>query len=443
LFEGIVGKHMPDLASLPVYFGLLPVLFILVTGILAGLYPAFVLSSLNAINALKGKLKTIKEKVWQRKAMAAFQFSIAAVVMTTAFIVSQQVSYFFSQKLGYNKAYIVTAQVPRDWSKAGVQKMESIRDAFAAMPQVSAATLSYEIPNGNNGGQPPVYKAGADSTQAIAMQAMTTDENYLKTYQIAIRSGSYFEGHGLDSGKVILNEQAVQALGYKNSDAAIGQQVRIPGDPTVFTVKGVASDFHYGSMQQRIAPLIVFNVNFTTSYRYLSFKLKPGTISAAIESIQNKWATLLPGSSFEYNFIDDTLKKLYASELQLQKAAHTATLLALVIVLLGVLGLLSINIQKRTKEIGVRKVLGASAANIITLFLKDFLPVLCIGGLASIPFAWFVMRDWLNNYAYRINLTVLPFLATLLILLCITVIVISIQTGKAASESPVKNLRTE
>jgi putative ABC transport system permease protein len=235
----------------------------------------------------------------------------------------------------------------------------------------------------------------------------------------------------------------MHVLGYTSAEEAIGQQVRIPGDPTVFTIKGVTADFHFGSMQQRIAPLIFFNVHFAPSFRYLSFKLKPGNLSSTIEAIQKKWATLLPGSSFEYNFMDDTLKKMYASELQMKKAADTATLLALVIVLLGILGLLSISIQKRTKEIGVRKVLGASAASIIYLFLKEFLPVLLIGTFVSMPVAWVLMQQWLNNYAYRIPLTAQPFLIATALLAFFTVLIISIQTGKAALENPANSLRTE
>jgi putative ABC transport system permease protein len=443
LFEDVVGKNLPPLSSFPAAAVFVLFLFISLTGISAGLYPAFVLSSLNTIDSLKGKLRTVKERTWLRKAMVGFQFCIAALVMVGAFIVAQQVSFFFSQRLGYDKALIVSSQVPRDWSQSGVQKMERVRNAFAAMPQVSAVTLSYEIPNGNNGGQPPVYKAGADSTKAIAMQALISDENYTKTYGIPLQAGSFFDGNGRDSGKVVLNQQAVNVLGYTSVEDAIGQQVRIPGDPTVFTIKGVTADFHFGSMQQRIAPLIFFNVQFAPSYRYLSFKLKPGNLGRTIEAIQKKWATLLPGSSFEYNFMDETLKKMYASELQMKKAADTATVLALVIVLLGILGLLSISIQKRTKEIGVRKVLGASVSNIISLFLKEFLPVLLLGTAVSMPLACVLMQQWLNNYAYRVPLTVLPFLLTVLLLGFFTVLIISVQTGKAALENPVKNLRTE
>ena len=442
-FSQLIGKGMPALSSFPLSFILLPAAFVILTGALAGLYPAFVLSSTNTIDSLKGKLKSVKENVLLRKSLVGFQFCIAAIVMIAAFVVSQQVGYFFSQSLGYNKEYIVSSQVPRDWSPAGVRRMETVRDEFAAMPQISSASLSYEIPNGMNGGQPSVYKAGTDSTQAAAMQDMVTDENYLSTYQIALKAGSFFKKGEKDSSKIVLNEKAVETLGWKTAEEAIGKVVKISGIPGSLTVQGVTADFHFNSMQQEIPPMILFQVRLVNSYRYLSFKIRPGNVGAALYAIQKKWATLMPGSSFEYRFMDDVLKKLYASELQMKKAAYTATVLALVIVLLGVLGLISLSVQKRTKEIGIRKVLGASPYSIVSIFLKEFLPVLLIGGIISVPVAWYIIRGWLNNYAYRINLTPQPFLVSIFILVCITTLIISLQIAKASAVNPVKNLRTE
>ena len=443
VFSQMVGKSIPSLLSFPVYFIFIPIVLILFTGLLAGLYPAFVLSSINTVNSLKGKLNTVKENIFLRKSLVGFQFAIALVVLIAAAIVTQQVSYFFSQSLGYNKEYIVASQVPRDWSPAGVRKMETIRNEFAAIPQVSSVALSYEIPDGMNGNSLPVYKAGSDSTQAIAMQSLITDENYLSTYGIQLNSGEFFDSLNLDSGKVVLNQKAVAALGYKNSSDAIGQQLRIPNDPTTFTVKGVINDFHFGSMQQAIQPMIFFNVTTSVVHRYLSFKLKPGNVSTGIEAIQKKWATLLSGSSFEYSFMDDTLNKLYAAELQLKKAAYAATLLSLVIVLLGVLGLISLSIHKRVKEIGIRKVLGASVFNIMLLFVKEFVVIILIAAIVACPVAWWVMNNWLNNYAYHIAISLLPFVWSIIILAVITLLLIGFQTIKAAIANPVKSLRTE
>ncbi len=169
-----------------------------------------------------------------------------------------------------------------------------------------------------------------------------------------------------------MNEKAVKALGWKNSHEAIGQQVKALGDNMVYTIQGVTNDFHFGTMQDEIAPIVFLNLTRTNAFRFLSFKIKPGNVSAAVDAIQKKWAGLLPGTSFEYKFMDDTLKKLYASELQLKKAAYSATFLALIIVLLGVLGLVSLSIHKRVKEIGIRKVLGASLSHLVGLFAKEF-----------------------------------------------------------------------
>jgi len=442
-FAQLVGKEIPSLHAFPWQFIFIPIALVLLVALLAGTYPAFVLSSLKTVDSLKGKLKTIEENNFLRKSLVGFQFCIALIVLVAASLISEQVTHFFGKRLGYNKDYIVSSQVPRDWSPKGVMKMQTVRNEFAALPQVSDVSLSYEIPNGNNGGQPPLYKPGTDSTRGLPVQAMITDEHYLDTYQIPLSAGTFFDGHGLDSGKLVLNEQAVFALGYRDPAAAIGQQLRIPGDPTIFTIKGVTKNFHFGSMQQKLPPLAIFNVQFAITYRYLSFKIKPGNISMAIEAIQKKWAQLLPGSSFEYGFMDDTLKNLYATELQVKKAAYTATLLSQIIMLLGVLGLLSLSIHKRIKEIGIRKVLGASVPGIVGLFIKEFLLIIVPAAAVAFPVAILIMNNWLNHYADRISISVLPFVIAVSVLTGVTLVLICLQTIKAALANPVKSLRSE
>ncbi len=443
MFQDVIGKTIPALSSFPLYFIFIPVVIVLLVGLLAGLYPAFVLSAIKSADAVKGKLKTVKEGVLLRKSLVGLQFSIALIVLTAAFIVTRQVNYFFGKNLGYDKEYIVSAQAPRDWTREGVQKMLTVRNEFATLAQVSNVSLSFEIPDGNNGGQVPVYKLGSDSATGKFMQLLQTDENYSSTYQIPVKAGNFFSNAAADSGKIVINEKASAALGWQNAADAVGQQVRIPGDPNIFTVKGVISDFHFGSMQQAIPPVVFFNVRFAPFYRYLSFKLKPGNIGASIAAIQKKWATLLPGSSFEYTFMDDTLKKLYATEIQLKKAAYTATLLSLIIVLLGVLGLISLSIHKRVKEISIRKVLGASVPHITMLFIKEFMMVVVIAAVIACPIAYFIMQGWLNNYAGRITITAQPFVWPIIILGAVTLLLIALQTLKAAMANPVKNLKSE
>ncbi len=444
-FSNVLGKDILSLSEFPSYFILYPVALALMVGLLAGLYPAFVLSAMKSVDSLKGKPATIKEKIWLRKSLVGLQFAIATVVFIGAIIISQQINYFFSQNLGYNKDYIVSAQVPRDWTAKGVQHMETIRNEFAGMPEIKNVSLSYEIPDGNNSGNSPIYKEGADSTTAITTQVLTTDGYYTSTYDIPMAAGVFYSPNDAltDSFKVVINETEAKAFGWKNPQDAIGQQLKFPGSNQLFTISGVTKDFHFGSMQQQVPPITFMQVKLNTVFRFLSFKIKAGNVNTTIDALQKKWNALMPGAPFEYAFMDDTLNKVYKNEIQLKKAAYTATILSLIIVLLGVLGLISLSIQKRTKEIGIRKVLGSSIPGIIVLFMKEFLWVIFIAVVVACPFAYYIMQSWLADYAYRVRVTAAPFIFSIIVLGIITSLLICLQTIKVALANPVNSLRTE
>jgi len=444
-FSNVLGKEISGLFSFPLYFIPLPFMVALLVGLLAGIYPALVLSALKAVDSLKGKLSSVKESVLFRKTLVAFQFTIAAIVFIGAIVISQQISLFFSKNLGYNKDYVIYSQVPRDWSPKGVQKMEAIRYQLSQMHQVGSITLSYVIPDGANGGNYQVYRQGANPSQTIVAQGLTVDNQYASTYNIPLKAGQFFKPvfNLADSSDVVINETEAKALGFKNDDEAIGQKIMSPGYPVASIIRGVTADFHFGSMQDKILPITFNNVNYSTYYRYFSIKLKPGDIQENLSALQKRWAELMPGAPFEYKFMDDALKQLYATELQLKKAAYIATVLALIIVLLGVLGLVSLSVQKRTKEIGIRKVLGSSVAGITSLFLKDFLGVIMIAGVIACPLAYLIMQKWLSGYAYRISISFSPFVFSIALLTIITAVLIMLQTIKAAFANPVKSLRSE
>ncbi len=442
--SSILGKEVPTLGSFPFYLYFVPVLLALAIGLLAGIYPALVLSSLKTSEVIKGKLTSVKENILLRKSLVAFQFCIAAIVLIGSMIISKQVNYFFGKDLGYDKEYLLSAQVPRDWSAQGVAHMETIRNEIAALPQVGDATLSWEIPNGNNGNG-AAYKLSQDSTQATYTELFTADENYAATYKVPLAAGSFFTpGRAYDSSKIVINETFAKAFGWANPHDAINQQIKLQGyGNTIFTVSGVVKDFHLWSMQGSIPLMAFVNVRLNQLYRYLTVRIKPGNVAENIASLQKKWSALMPGAPFEYQFMDETLQKIYSSELQLKKAAYVSTVLSIIIVLLGVLGLISLSIQKRTKEIGVRKVLGSSVTGIITLFMKEFFWVILIGSAIACPLAYMMMQKWLNGYVYRIHITASPFAFTIAGLGIITALLICMQTIRAASANPVKSLRTE
>ncbi|MDR6563878.1 MULTISPECIES: ABC transporter permease [unclassified Arcicella] len=445
IFGQILNKTIPSLLSITPYFFVFAILLALLIGLLSGMYPAFVLSNIPSIDSLKGKLKSIKENIFFRRLLIVSQFSIALFVGVGASVITKQVNYFFTKDLGYHKEAIITARVPRDWSPKGVEKMETIRNEMTKLKEVNNATLSYEIPETNSKNSIGIYKMGQDSTQAIYIPSLTSDDKYLETYQIPMVAGVFFQNKesSFQAGKMVLNEAGVKALGFKSPAQAIGQIVRLHFSPQSYTIVGVTKDFHLGSMHQAISPLAFMNVKENTIFRYLSFKIREGNIAESLSAIQHKWTELMPGSVFEYTFMDDTLKKLYQSEIQLKKASELATFLSVIIVVLGILGMVSMSIARRTKELGIRKVLGASSISIVMLFLKEFIVLICISIVIAFPLAVISMNSWLTGYAYRIELNWQIFIAIAIFFSLMIAFFVFLQTFKAALTNPIKSLKTE
>ncbi|GAA4461729.1 ABC transporter permease [Nibrella saemangeumensis] len=446
VFQDVVGKSIMSLINLPWRYGWLLLLGILVIGGLAGGYPALHLSAYPSVDSLKGKARSVKEGVYFRRLLVTVQFTMAVFVFVGALVVSRQITYFFDTDLGFEKEAVLTvSSLPRNWSVAGVARMEAARDQFARLPGISSASLSFEIPNGNVGNNGNLYPAGRDSTQAVPVSMMATDEYFAQTYQIALQGGRYFHygQGGYDSTSIVLNEAAARALGYQTPEAAVGQQIRLKGVSQPFQVRGVVSDFLFGTMHNAVRPLAIFHVQNRPIYRFFSFKLAPGNTRQTIAGIERKWRELFPEAPFDYAFMDQTLQKLYQTELQLEKAAYTATGLALLIVVLGVIGLVSLSVARRIKEIGIRKVLGASVPGILLLFLKEYAWVMLIANAVAWPLAYWVLTGWLSDYAYHTPINGLPFVQVALLLACLTSIVVSLQVLKAALMNPVKSLQVE
>jgi ABC-type antimicrobial peptide transport system permease subunit len=447
LFSGMLGREIPSLAALPAAVWILLPCFALGLGLLAGLYPSFILSSMPSVDSLKGQHSTIRDHTILRKGLVSFQFGVAIMALVSVLIISAQVRLFFGSQLGYDKDYVVSVETPRDWSLKGVEHMEDVRSAFATMPEVKAATLSYEIPDGANGGNRAIYREGSDSTHAIVVEQLVADELYASVYKIPMAAGAFFNitpvYNNDDTLRMVINESAARGLGWKQPAEAIGQRFRFYSFPQFYTIAGVVKDFHFDNMVAPITPVVFMHVGLSTNYRYLSFKLRPGNMSAELADLQNQWRKLLPETPFEYKFMDETLANVYQAELRLQKAANTATAISLVIVIMGVIGLLSLSVQKRTREIAIRKVIGASVPAIVRLFLREYLPLLLIAGIAASPVAYWLMHQWLDMYATRITITIIPFAAALTGLSILMTLLIVGQTIKAALVNPANSLKTE
>ena len=446
VFNGVVGKAIPSLTDLPGTYVWLTLAMVLSVGLLAGGYPALYLSAYSAVDSLKGKARSVADGYWFRRGLVTVQFAMAVLVFVGAIFVSRQISYFFGGDLGFKKEALLTvSSLPRTWSLEGVMRMEDARDQFARLPSIGSASLSFEIPNGSAGLNTRVYLPGQDSTQAINMATLTTDENFAKTYQIDILSGRYFRSAAKkqDADGIVLNESAARAIGYPAPEMAVNKMVRIQGSPFPFRVLGVIRNFHFGTMHKAIDPILIGHIQNVPIYRYFSFRLASDNVRSAITEIEKKWHDLFPDAPFEYTFLDQTFEKLYKTELQLEKATYVATALSLLIVILGVVGLVSLTITRRTKEIGIRKVLGATVVSIVGLFLSEYAWILLIANLVAWPLVYWLLSDWLADYAYHITITWQPFMQVGAILALMMAIMIGLQVIKTALMNPVKSLRSE
>ncbi|WP_276485902.1 ABC transporter permease [Paraflavitalea pollutisoli] len=436
----MLGRALPSLTAMPMAAMAIPFATALLIGLLAGSYPALILSQQPSVDSLKGKLKTVKEKVIFRRALIALQFTTAIVVFVGAMVVGRQVDYAFNSSLGYDKAQIITATVPRDWTTTGVHHMETVRNELSRLPEVVSASVSYEIPDGMSGNGGNLYPASGDSIQAVICTGLATDDQYAATYGLTMAAGQYLDR---DTTKLVINETAARLLGWKDVQTAVGQPVKLVGVRQTLTIGGVVKDFHFESKHVAITPMVISHIRNTATYRYLSFKVKAGNMAKTLSAIEQKWATVLPGAPFDYKFMDDTLGFLYRSEIQLKQAAETATLLAIVIVLLGVLGVVTLSITRRMKEVGIRKVLGASGAQIISLFLQEFAWTIVLANLIAWPLAWWALNNWLGNFVYRIQLNLAPFALVAVVIALLIAAIVSLQTIVRALKNPIRNLRSE
>ena len=444
-FAEILGKELRSVFSALPFFLVSATLLGLFVGLIAGAYPAFVLSSLPSIDSMKGKMKTVKEKSIFRYSLMTVQFAIALFVFGAAVVIARQVNYFFDKDLGYSKESIVWAAVPRDWSAQGIEKMETIRKEMTRLPDVREASLSFEIPNGRTGFQSGLFRVGQDSTQAVFVPVLQTDENFARTYQIPMRSGTFFHQPQqiFAPNRIVLNAKVAKVLNFATPEAAIGKQVRLQGFPQPFTVAGVTGDFHFESMRENIGPLAFIHLKTNNIYRYFSFKIQSSSLNKSVASLEKKWNELLPGAPFEFKFLDEMLENLYQTEVRLKKAAQLATVLSIIIVLLGVIGMVSLSVARRTKELGIRKVLGASGTSLVMLFLKEFLVVSAVAALISFPLVLMAMNQWLQNYAYRIEISWLPFAVVGIIFGSLIIFLVGFQTLKATLINPTQSLRSE
>jgi len=419
----------------------------LATTLLGGLYPAFYLSKFKAAEVFKTASTTSKGgHAGVRSGLVVLQFSVSIVLMLSSFVVYRQLEFAQKQSPGLQRQHVLIIENARHLSPETAR--EAFRQQLLQLPEVSGATHSTFLPSLGSFGDFYEPEQGAQTrsvVQSLPISSYLADADFVPTLGLEIRAGrNFLDNSKGDSTSVILNEAAVKAIGWED---AIGKWMRYPGNGNQrFQVVGVMRDFHIASVKMAIEPVAIFHQSsktYQTWASYLAVRLRPGMEQLAIEKASALWKAQVPDAPFEYNFLDASFASLYRSEAKTGSVLGVFTGLALFIGCLGLFALAAFMAEQRTKEIGVRKVLGASVASITSLLAGDFLKLVAVAVVIATPVAYFLMKRWLADFAYRIAIEWWMFAAAGAAAVAIAFLTVSFQSVKAALANPVKSLRSE
>lgn len=404
-------------------------------GLLAGLYPALVLSAYRPSTVLKGNFVRSSKGIFLRKSLVVTQFTISIALIIGTIIVYNQMNYMRSQDLGFNKSQLLIIDSYGDPAR------DAFKQAVAGLPGVQSVALSSSIPGGGNMGAYSQIENIHGDFQVANLDLYFVDWDYIPQFKIKMVAGRPFDrAYGTDTTQaMVLNEAAVKMFGYTSAQQAVGRRFRQWGREG--KIIGVMKDFHYRSLQEEIKPLSMRAE--PGGGNLVSVKLTGSNITGAIAAIENKWKALIPGRPFSYSFLDESFDKQYRGEDRFGKLFLNFAILAILISCLGLLGLASYSTMQRTREIGVRKVMGASVANIVSLLSGDFLKLVLLSFVVASPVAWYFMYRWLKDFAYKTHISWWIFVLAGLTAALIALLTISFQAIRAAVANPVKSLRTE
>jgi len=422
-------------------------ILVAVAGIfISGFYPAFVLSGFRPITVLKGKLSTSKKGAYLRKGLVIGQFSITIMLLIGSLIVVQQMQFMNKKSLGFDMNQMLLIRSPKltEFDSTFIDKVNSFKEELKQFSFVKGATSSWNVPGGETGRSFNVRRLDSASTTRYTMRHTGVDYDFINTYDIKLIAGRNFtrSDHNTDFSQlksILLNQSAVKLLGFKSPEEAIGKSI-MRGDRK-WDVVGVVSDFHQKSVRYPIEPSLFFAAY--SSYSDISVKLNTTEVSDAVAAIRVKYDQFFPGNLFDYEFVDEHYNRQYQNEVLFEKAFAIFAGIAIFVACLGLLGLTMYAAYQRTKEIGVRKVLGASTSRILVLLSKDFLKLVLIASIIAIPVAAWVMNNWLQGFAYRIPMSWWIFAVAGGAAFIIALVTISFQSIRAATANPAKSLRTE
>ena len=416
---------------------------------LSGIYPAFVLSGFNPITALKSKVTTAKASVvLLRRGLVVFQFLTAQILIIGAIVVAKQMHFIQSKPLGFNKEKVLDIEIPDNKP----EHLLALRNQLSVIPGVSDFSLSLGAPVSNNQVSTGFNLKEKYKTETLEGKVKAVDKGYLGTYGLQLAAGRWFDDNdermvdrsipeSLQRYAFVLNETAARTLGFAAPQDALGKYVTFGMSDISGPVIGVVKDYHVSSLHDPVMPVLMAELPFF--YYNVGLKSTNGYTPAVLSAIEKVWTSVYPGHLFEANFLDEHVANLYKEEKRTEQLFDLFAGLSIVINMLGLIGLLSFVIEQKRKEIGIRKVLGASIRNISFILSKDFLRLILIAFLIAAPVAGLLMNRWLRDFAYRTSISWWVFAVAVLAALVITGLAVGFQTIRAAVTNPVKSLKAE
>jgi putative ABC transport system permease protein len=448
------GYRVPQLLGDKFSFGLLfdavlfwKLLFVFTASLLlSALYPAILLSGLNPAIVLKGRYSFSKSGIMLRRMMVAFQFAATLLLISGTFAVYRQIVYMGKQKLGVNIDQTIVVKAPIV-TPGYAQKVETFKHVLKNISGVERVTVSGAVPGKEVAEFAADRRYGAPKSEERLYEMLRVDFDFIKNYDLQIIAGRAFDkGQPSDSTGVILNQEAVKQFGFASDDAAVGQKVWLETkDKSPDLVIGVVKNYHQQSLNQKYTPVILFMDPALgwVPVKYYSVKFNSANIEPIISGIKSSWNNYFPESSLDWFFLDDFYNRQYQQDIQFGDVFLTFSSLAILIACMGLFGLTAYATAKRVKEIGVRKVLGASVSSIISILTVDAVKVVLYSSLVALPASYLFINQWLNDYAFRAALTWWQFAVPVVILLIIAIATIAYIAFKAAVVNPIKSLRNE
>lgn len=418
----------------------LPILFLLtcVVGFFAGIYPALKFAKFKPITALRNYFKTDKKGIFLRQGLVTFQFAISLILIVSTIVIYKQIKFIMDQNLGFEKDNILVVNF--GWDEQVQQRYELIKEELLRHPQVEKAAASLSVPGRINATLGTDVDLGNGESERSTLNAYMIDYDFIDLYGLELVAGRPFaKAFKMDSTAFLLNEAAIRHFGWEKPEDAIGKEIKqntIKG-----TIVGVVKDFNYLSLHKNIEPLS-FHV-LPDWFGLISLKLKPGNIQQTISQLEETWANLVPHRPFNYSLQEDYFNKQYQKETHLSTIVSLFAFIAIFVACLGLFGLTTFSVQRRTKEIGIRKVLGATVGSIVRLFSADFLKLVLIALVIASPIAWYLADSWLEGFAYRTNISWWTFFLAGGLAMIIAFFTISLQSVRAAIGNPTHSLRHE